>query len=73
MSAEERASKASRKEQANEWAVQANERMDERVAQCLSIDPWLFQTTVWWWWEEEKEEEEEEIWLKKWYLMEWDE
>ena len=29
----ERASEASSAEQVNEWAVQANERMDERVAQ----------------------------------------
>ena len=33
MSAVERASKASSAEQANEWAVQVNERADEQMAQ----------------------------------------
>ena len=33
MSAAERASEASSAEQANEWAVRANERADERMAQ----------------------------------------
>ena len=33
MSAEKRASKASSAEQDSEWAVQANERVDERIAQ----------------------------------------
>ena len=42
----ERASKASRAEQANKWAVQANEQMDEQVAQYLGSDSWLFWTTV---------------------------
>ena len=31
---------------ANEWAVQANERMDERVAQYFSLYSWLFWPTV---------------------------
>ena len=33
MSAAERTSEASSAEQANEWAVQANERAEERMAQ----------------------------------------
>ena len=37
MSAAERASEASIAEQANEWAVRANERTDERVAQYFSM------------------------------------
>ena len=45
-------------ERANEWAVRANERTDERVAQYLRLDSCLFQTTVeyleeednWWGW-----------------------
>ena len=40
MSTAERASKARRAEQANEWAVQANEQTDERVAQYLRLDSW---------------------------------
>ena len=46
MSAAEGASEASSPEQANEWAVRANERMDERVTQYLRLDSWLIQTTV---------------------------
>ena len=38
MSTVERASNASRAEQANEWAMQANEWMDKRVAQYFSLD-----------------------------------
>ena len=44
--AAERACKSSRAEQANEWAVQANERMDEQVAQYCSLYSWLFWTMV---------------------------
>ena len=33
-------------ERANEWAVRANERMDERVAQYYSLYSWLFSTIV---------------------------
>ena len=33
-------------ERANEWAVRANERTDERVGQYLRLDSCLFQTTV---------------------------
>ena len=33
-----RASKASSAEQANEWVVQANVRMDEHLAQYLHLD-----------------------------------
>ena len=36
------------REQANEWAVRANERTDEWVAQYLRLDSCLFQTTVQW-------------------------
>ena len=43
-SAAERASKASSAEQANKWAVRANEQADERVAQYLQLDSWLFWT-----------------------------
>ena len=32
--------------QANEWAVRANEQMDERVAQYLCLNSWLFSTIV---------------------------
>ena len=46
MSAAEGASEASSPEQANEWAVRANERTDERVAQYLRLDSCLFQTIV---------------------------
>ena len=46
MSAAERASEASRAEQANESAVQANERMDERVAQYLHLDSCLYHQTI---------------------------
>ena len=42
VSAAERMSEASRMEQANESAVQANERMDEQVAQYVHLDSWLF-------------------------------
>ena len=45
MSAAEGASEASSPEQANEWAVRANEQMDERVAQYLRLNSCLFQTT----------------------------
>ena len=38
--------KASSVEQANEWAVKVNERMDERVTQYLRLDSWLFWTIV---------------------------
>ena len=44
----ERASKASRAEPANEWAVQENEWMDERVAQYLRRNSLLFWTAVQW-------------------------
>ena len=47
-SAAEGASEASSPEQANEWAVRANERTDERVAQYLRLYSCLFQTTVPW-------------------------
>ena len=43
MSAAERASSA---KQANEWAVRVNEQMDERVAQYLCPNSWLFWTIV---------------------------
>ena len=33
-------------EQANEWAVRANERMDERMAQYFSLYFWLLSTIV---------------------------
>ena len=46
MSAAEGASEASSLEQANEWAVRANERTDERVAQYYSLYSWLFSTIV---------------------------
>ena len=46
MSAAERMSEASRAEQANEWAVRGNEQTDERVAQYLRLDSWLFWTIV---------------------------
>ena len=42
VSAAERASEASSAEQANEWAVQANKRMDKRVAQYFSLYLWFF-------------------------------
>ena len=42
----ERVSKMSSAEQANEWEVRVNKRMDERVAQYLRLDPWLYWTTV---------------------------
>ena len=32
--------------QANEWAVQANERKDEQLAQYSNLYSWLFWTTV---------------------------
>ena len=37
---------ASSPEKANEWAVRANERTDERVAQYLRPNSWLFCPTV---------------------------
>ena len=46
VSAAEGASKASGPEQANEWAVQAKDRTDERVAQNLHLCSFLFSTTV---------------------------
>ena len=46
VSAAEGASKASSPEQANEWAVRANKRTDERVAQYLRPDFWLLSTIV---------------------------
>ena len=44
VSAAERASKASSAEQANEWAVGANERTDKRVAQYFNLGFWLIWT-----------------------------
>ena len=41
-------SEASSAEQANKWAVRANEQTDERVAQYLRFGSFLFQTTVPW-------------------------
>ena len=41
MSAAERASEASRALQAKEWAVRANKRTDERVAQYFSHFFWI--------------------------------
>ena len=46
VSAAERASEASSAEQVNDWAVQANERTDERVAQYYNLYSWLFWPTV---------------------------
>ena len=46
VSAAERATKASSTEQAHEWAVHANERIDEQVAQYFSLYFWLFWPTV---------------------------
>ena len=37
LSAAERASKASSAEQANEWEVQANEQMEEQMAQYYGL------------------------------------
>ena len=42
----EQASEASSPEQANKWAVRANERTAERVAKYLRLDSCLFETTV---------------------------
>ena len=42
VSSAELVSETSSVEQANKWAVWANERMDERVAQYLHLDFWLF-------------------------------
>ena len=42
MSAADCASKASSAEQANEWAVQANEQTDEQMGQYLRLDLWFF-------------------------------
>ena len=41
-----KASKASSAEWANEWEVQKTEQTDERVAQYLRLDSWLFWTIV---------------------------
>ena len=46
VSAVERASHVSSAEQANEWGVQANEQMDEQVAQHLPLNSGLFWTLV---------------------------
>ena len=46
MSAAERARESSSPKQANEQAMRANEQTDERVAQYLRLDSWLFRTTV---------------------------
>ena len=46
MSAAEGASEASSPEQANEKALRANDRTDERVAQYFSLYFWLFSTIV---------------------------
>ena len=46
MSAAERASEASRAEQAKDLAMRANERTDEQVAQYLCLGSWLFWTTL---------------------------
>ena len=46
MSAAERVSKASSVKQAYKWAVQANKRMDEQVAQYFCF--WLIWPTVLW-------------------------
>ena len=54
MSGAERASKASRVEPANERAVRANKRTDERVAEYLRLDFWLFWLIVSGWDEEEE-------------------
>ena len=52
VSAVKRTSKVSSAEQANEWAVRANERTDERVTQYLRPESWLFCPIVWWsWWD----------------------
>ena len=45
-SAVEVASEASSPKYANEWAVQVNERTDERVTQYCSLYFWLFSTIV---------------------------
>ena len=42
MSAAEYHSKACSAEQANELVVQANEQTEERVAQYIHLDLWLF-------------------------------
>ena len=46
VSAAEGVSKVSSPEQANEWAVRANERTDERVARYLHLCSFLFLTIV---------------------------
>ena len=46
VSAAECASEASSAEQATEWAVRANKRTDERVAQYSNLYSWLFWPTV---------------------------
>ena len=38
----EEVSKASRAEQAKEWAMRVNEQIDKRVAQYLRLNSWLF-------------------------------
>ena len=48
VSAAKGASEASSPEQANEWAVRANERTDKRVAQYYSLYSWLLSTIVKW-------------------------
>ena len=45
-SAVEGASEASSPEQAKEWAVRANERTDERVAEYFSLFSWLYWPTM---------------------------
>ena len=47
VSAAQGASKGRSPDQANEWAVWANERTDERVAQFLCPNSWLFCPNVW--------------------------
>ena len=49
MSAAECGSEASRVEQANEWAVWANKRTDERLAQYLHLGFWWIWPTVRMW------------------------
>ena len=48
MRAAQRASEASSAEQANEWAMRANDWTDERVAPYLHHDSWSFWTIVDW-------------------------
>ena len=59
VSAAKGANEASSLKQANEWALQANKRTDEWVAQYFSLYSWLFWPTVQHRkWKEEKQEEE---------------